>query len=78
MKMCEGVMYRPNFLHIGTSCTGTTLNFSTFSKDVLAMLILRFRPAFWYRDIDVDLRVVLSTFMSRPVSLLPSITDCLF
>jgi hypothetical protein len=52
------------------------LNFATFSKGLLAIFMLWFCPAFWWRDINMYL--VFSAFTSRPTSLLVSIRASVF
>jgi hypothetical protein len=46
------------------------LTFARFSKDLLAVVRLWFSPVFWWRDITIYL--VLSVFISSPISLLAS------
>jgi len=52
-------------------------NYSIFSKDLLSVLILWLRPAFWSRDMPMNL--VLSAFTSSPISLLATTkASCVF
>jgi hypothetical protein len=51
------------------------LNSATFSKDLLAIFMLWFCPAFWWRDSNIH--SVFSVFTSRPISFLASIKDTL-